>query len=249
MFVVFARTPTDTITAVAVDAATPGITRHLQHPSGLSGWSWGRLDLDAVAVASDDVLGGSGGGSSVDGLAIFDEHFAHYRPLVTATALGAAGAVHDTVAAHLADRERRGEINRVRDHALITLGRAHAQIGSGLLAALHSQRLAATSHPHASLWGRTTKALGVDLARDAADHLAVLVGAAGFTADHHLQKARHDLDALRYADGIHDSLNRSAGRVLLADAPCLPAADLPGLTEQDTNADDRPTPAEHHHAG
>lgn len=231
VFVVFARTPDQRITAVAVDATAPGITRHPEQPTGLSGWSWGRLLFDAVPVAVGDVLSRRG----LDGLAVFVEHFAHYRSLVTATALGTAAAVHDAVAAHLADRERRGEIGRVRDHALITVGRAHAQINSGLLAALHTQRLAATAHPAASLWGRSTKALGVDLAREATDELSVLVGAAGFTAGHHLQKARRDLDALRYADGMHDSLNRSAGRDLLttsapgqATAPTLegPSADV-----------------------
>jgi hypothetical protein len=117
---------------------------------------------------------------------------------------------------HVAAREGRGEIGRVRDHALIMLGCADAQINSGLLAVLHTQRLAAAGHSAASLWARGTKAHSVDLARHATDELSVLIGAVGFTAEHHLQKARHDLDALRYADGMHDSLNRSAGRALLA---------------------------------
>ena len=41
-----------------------------------------------------------------------------------------------------------------------------------------------------------------------------LTGAAGFTADSGTAKARRDLNALLYADGIHDSLYRSAGRSL-----------------------------------
>lgn len=41
------------------------------------------------------------------------------------------------------------------------------------------------------------------------------MGATGFTSEHRLQKARRDLDALRYADGMHDSLNQSAGHTLL----------------------------------
>jgi alkylation response protein AidB-like acyl-CoA dehydrogenase len=214
VFVVFARVDRDRIAAVVVDAAAPGIHRDREQPTGLRGWSWGRLTFDGVPVTAADVLSGP----DLDGLVVFGQHFAHYRPLVTATALGAAAAAHDTVTAHLADRQHRGEIGRVRDHALITIGRAHAQINSGLLATLHTQRLAAADDPAASLWARNTKALGVDLAREATDELSVLMGATGFTAEHRLQKTRRDLDALRYADGMHDSLNRSAGHTLLTTA-------------------------------
>jgi hypothetical protein len=54
--------------------------------------------------------------------------------------------------------------------------------------------------------------------------LALLVGAAGFTADSPLVKAAGDLAALRYADGIHDSLYRATGRALTtaAVAPWIP---------------------------
>ncbi len=39
-------------------------------------------------------------------------------------------------------------------------------------------------------------------------------GGTSFTADCGTAKARRDLNALLYADGIHDSLYRSAGRSL-----------------------------------
>ena len=217
VFVVFARVVDGPITAVIVNAAAPGIHRHPEQPAGLAGWTWGRLVFDNVPIAHDDVL------AATDGLEVFAAHFSHYRALVTATAVGAGAAAHDIVTVHLADRGRRGEIDRVRDHALIALGRTHAQINSGLLAALHTQRLAAHGRPAASLWGRTIKAHGVDLARRAADELTVLIGAAGFSAAHRLQKLGGDLAALRYADGVHDSLYLSAGRALLRSATATPS--------------------------
>jgi hypothetical protein len=207
VFVVFARVDRDRIAAVVVDAAAPGIHRDREQPTGLRGWSWGRLTFDGVPVTAADVLSSP----DLDGLVVFAEHFAHYRPLVTATALGAAAAAHDTVTAHLTDRQHRGEIGRVRDHALITIGRAHAQINSGLLAVLHTQRLAAADDPAASLWARTTKALGVDLAREATDELSVLMGATGFTAEHRLQKTRLALSV---------RTDRSCLRVLTARDRC-----------------------------
>lgn len=235
VFVVFARTAEagageDGIAAVVVDAADPALVRHPETPTGLQGWSWGRLSFDRVSVNEHDILcGRADAPSGMSGLGVFYEHFAHYRALVTATALGAAVAAADIVAAHLAARLQDGQITRVRDHALIALGRSHAALHSSILAVLHTQRLAATGSDAASLWGRTTKAFGVETARDVADELVVLTGAAGFTAGSRLQKIRRDLDALRYADGMHDSLNRSAGQQLLSahlNAPEGPDHDL-----------------------
>ena len=45
------------------------------------------------------------------------------------------------------------------------------------------------------------------------------IGASGFQAGSRLSKARADLGGLLYADGIHDSLFRSAGRTLTSAAP------------------------------
>jgi len=80
------------------------------------------------------------------------EHFTHYRPLVAATGLGVAAAVHDLVAVHLQTRQRAGTITRIRDNALITLGRAYAQINAALLAALHAQRLSESCDRRAEMW-------------------------------------------------------------------------------------------------
>jgi hypothetical protein len=69
--------------------------------------------------------------------------------------------------------------------------------------------------PVADLWARAGKAHAVDTAVSVIDELALFVGAAAFTAMSPLVKVRADLAALRYADGIHDSLYRSAGKSLL----------------------------------
>jgi hypothetical protein len=61
-------------------------------------------------------------------------------------------------------------------------------------------------------WGYAVKAHGADAAYQAASELALLVGAAGFTTDSRTAKTRGDLNALLYADGIHDSLYRAVGR-------------------------------------
>jgi alkylation response protein AidB-like acyl-CoA dehydrogenase len=70
----------------------------------------------------------------------------------------------------------------------------------------------------AEVWGCAIKAHAVDTAYTATSDLTLLVGAAGCTASSPLEKATRDLRALQYADGIHDSLYRAAGRALMKPA-------------------------------
>ena len=228
LFCVFFTDPAGQLSAAVIDAASPGLIRRPIVPAGLSGWAWGELRLQAVTVRPGDILGEPG-----EGMALLREHFANYRPLVAATALGAAARVHDQTAGWLDGRRQAGVIAGLRDNALITLGRTYAQINAALLAALTAQRLAETRDPHAQLWGCAIKAHGTDVAYQAASELALLTGAAGFTVGSGTTKARQDLNALLYADGIHDSLYRSAGRSLTQ--PSSPASPLPVVTAGEDN--------------
>lgn len=209
--VVFFRDPDGRISAAILGAATPGLSREPVTPAGLAGWSWGVLRLHQVPIdPSSDLIGAPG-----TGLAVFREHFARFRPLVTATALGAAVGVHTAVTEVLAARVRAGVLRRVRDNALITIGRTHADLTAALLSTLATVRLGDAGCAQADLWARIGKAHGVDTALAAASELTLLLGAVGFTAASPLAKARADLAALQYADGIHDSLYRSGGKTLL----------------------------------
>lgn len=98
----------------------------------------------------------------------------------------------------------------IRDNALITLGSTWAQINAAILLALHAS--GPDSH---DLTARLGKAHGVDTACHTTAALAPLIGAVGFQHDHPIAKARADLAALQFADGIHDSLYRSGGSELL----------------------------------
>lgn len=218
VFCLFFNSPSGQLTAAVLDASSPGLSRQLITPAGLSGWGWGELRLDQVTIRPCDILGQPG-----DGIRLLRGHFAAYRPLVAATALGAAAAVHDHAAAVLANRRQDGTILRVRDSALITLGRTWAQVNAALLSAVTACQIASAGHPSAETWSCGVKAHAADVAYQAASELALLEGAAGFTASSLAVKVRADLNALLYADGIHDSLYRSAGRNLITSAaPALP---------------------------
>jgi alkylation response protein AidB-like acyl-CoA dehydrogenase len=213
VFAVFFKDPAGRLTAAVVDATDGGLDRRPILPCGLAGWAWGELRLQDVQLRPCDILGRPG-----EGMLLLREHFAHYRPLVAATALGVAAAVHDLVAAQLSTRRSAGIIVQLRDNALITLGRAYAQINAGLLAALTAQRLAESGDHRAEMWGCAIKAHAVDTAQAAASDLTLLTGAVGCAANSPLEKASRDLRALLYADGIHDSLYRAAGRALTTPA-------------------------------
>jgi alkylation response protein AidB-like acyl-CoA dehydrogenase len=154
VFTVFFKDPAGRLTAGVIDAADPGLERHLVLPCGLSGWAWGELRLHDVRLRPCDILGHPG-----EGMALLRSHFAHYRPLVAATALGVAAAVHDMVAAQLSDRWSAGLISKPRDNALIALGRAYAQINAALLATHTAQQLAESGDHRAETWGCAIKVM------------------------------------------------------------------------------------------
>jgi alkylation response protein AidB-like acyl-CoA dehydrogenase len=64
----------------------------------------------------------------------------------------------------------------------------------------------------AEIWGCAIKAFADAATSAAVSELSLLAGAAGWVVGSPLEKAVRDLRALQYADGIHDSLYRSAGR-------------------------------------
>ncbi|HWR47094.1 MAG TPA: acyl-CoA dehydrogenase family protein [Pseudonocardiaceae bacterium] len=205
VFVVFFRAPDGRLVAAAIDATDPGLHRQLITPTGLAGWTWGTLDLTGVPVYPTDVLAG-------DGMTLLRQHLAAYRPLVTATALAGAAAVFDTVTTTLTARQVAGDLPRLRDSALVTIGRAHAQLVTALLGAVAASHLADAEQDQAESWVAAMKAHGIDTANQTTAELALLLGATGFRADSPIAKTRRDLTGLLYADGIHDSLYRTAGK-------------------------------------
>lgn len=73
-------------------------------------------------------------------------------------------------------------------------------------------QLADIENDHSGACSAAMKAHGVDTAYQTTAELALLLGATGFQATSPIAKTRRDLTGLLYADGIHDSLYRTAGK-------------------------------------
>lgn len=202
--------PDNRISAAVVNAEQASLEKEVIEPFGLGGWSWGVLRLHDVAIDPATELIGRAG----DGIGVFRRHFAQFRPLVTATALGTAAGVHTLVAETLAARTRVGMLPKVVDHALVIIGRTHAGDHRGSTVDHYHSPACGAGTPHADFAARVGKASGVDTAVKVVAELGPLIGAAGFQKAHPLAKARGDLTGLLYADGIHDSLYRSGTTVL-----------------------------------
>jgi alkylation response protein AidB-like acyl-CoA dehydrogenase len=207
VFTVLFRDPGGSLTAGVIAADSPGLTRCVLRPAGLTGWTWGEQHMTDVRVERHQILGTPG-----SGLDLIREHLAWYRPLVGATALGTAAAVCDHITSLLHARRDAGIITRLRDSALITLGQSRARITAALLLAIAAHQLAGTGDGLAHARSCAAKAHAVDVAHAAAAEVTLLAGASGFQDASQLQKALGDLAAFRYADGIHDELYRAAGR-------------------------------------
>lgn len=211
-FIVFLLLGDDTsLSAAAVDANSKGLYRHPSRAEGLTGWSWGELEFDGVLIAKDSLLGARG-----EGLHVFNRHFAYYRPIVGATALGAGARLFDVVAERILSRHGVRDIGRILDSSTERLGRCYGDLVAGLMHVFTAGRLVTAQHPDAVLWAKLAKVGAVEAALRAAEHLTPLLGAEGYAADHPASRIVRDLRAFLFADGIHDALVQSSGRALLA---------------------------------
>jgi len=208
MLVVFFKTPTvDGLSAAVLDAGLQGIRRETMQPSGLAGWSWGRVFFDDVELTTADFLGTGPG----DGLGIFHDHFAYFRPMVAAVALGAAARIHDEAMSDLGRRLDERQNDKVSDSTRQLLGRGRHAIESELL---YTFRVCATVKA-SDARALTVKACAVDRAVCIGEELERILGARGFRKESPVAKAMAALRAFRFADGVSDRLLTSAGGALL----------------------------------
>lgn len=206
-FVVFARSP-EHLGAFYVPAGAPGLSPvPARQPDGAAatGWSWGDLVLDHVAVAPTAVVG-----ASVGGVAVFRRHLADYRPLVAATCLGAAASAVDAWVERVLSAPNSGaglpgpvveRLGDLRGRVVLALG--------GLFTG------AARPGGVDSSWSKMVKAQAVQTAIEvvrAVEHeMETVPGGVPDDALAAVRRARAELTAFEAADGAPATLLRSAG--------------------------------------
>lgn len=211
VFVVFFKFEQDeSLSAALIKPSRKGFRTEIWESMGLRGWSWGKVIFENVSITNQDVLGARG-----QGVEIFKEHFVYYRPMVAMTTLGVAAAVLDQAMAHIHIRISKKDIAIPRDTALEKIADHYAGINAAMLSTLCAIVQSVENTAHSSLWSRSGKAWSVEQAYNAVSDSALLMGAIAFKADHFVAKALCDLRGFLLADGIHDALRRSAGRILM----------------------------------
>lgn len=210
-FVVYGQVPGNALTAVVIDANAPGIFREERQPAGLQGWAWGVLRFEGTPFHDEAFIGQIGGGHKV-----FAAHFSAFRPLVAATALGAAANVWRLTREDLQSRLATGQIKRPRDTAEEALAYHKTKIRNALLGVLVGPsgiREAIALDEESAMCG---KADAVETALEAVRDLRVLVSAEkSMIAGELFDKTLRDLEAYRFADGLNSELWRAAGKRLL----------------------------------
>jgi alkylation response protein AidB-like acyl-CoA dehydrogenase len=200
-FVVFARSP-EHLAAFYVPADAPGLRRTPVPPAGLTGWSWGELELAGVPVPASAVLG-----ASVGGVAVFRRHFTEYRPLVAATCLGAAAACVDAWVEHLVSRGDGGRELRG------SVGERIGDLRGRVILAL-SGLITGAAHPGGvdGSWSKMVKAQAVQTSLEVARTAARNMGSECFEAKHPVRRIVRDLEAFEHADGSLGPLLADAGQ-------------------------------------
>jgi acyl-CoA dehydrogenase len=198
------------LSAAIIETDRNGLHREELQPSGLTGWSWGRLRFQDVLVGPDDLLGAIDGGFH-----LFADHFTYYRPMVAMTALGAATAAFDLAAEFVHERLTSKKIRQPRDTILDDLGRSLVQIRAAILVAVDAISAYRDTGMQAFPRSALAKAHGVDAAYGVVDRLRSGMGAVAIQSQHAVHKIQADLNAFRIADGMHVELIRSAAKAHL----------------------------------
>ena len=191
------------IFVLPIDA--PGITIERFGAHGLTGNSYGGINLDNVFVPDSHRIG-----SEDDGYKIFVEHFAYWRLMQTAAAIGTAERALEMMAERLRTREVYGKPIGRFTHLQQPLGQHATELKMAYALAVEAARLLDQGkYKEAEPLVCGLKAEGIEIALDAVDTAARAFGGEGYSDRVDIGDRLRDLNGLRIADGTTDAM-RSA---------------------------------------
>jgi acyl-CoA dehydrogenase len=203
VYALFARTTADAgargITAFAVPGDAPGLGG--EPLELLAGHAVGRLELDGVAVAAEQVLG------QVDqGFALAMRTLDRFRPSVGAFAVGMAQAALDAAAGHAASRQAFGRPLREHQavaHALADM--ATSTQAARLLVYAAAARYDADPHaPGVTAASAMAKLFATEAAQRVVDQAVQLLGARALERGHPLERLYREVRAPRIYEGTSE---------------------------------------------
>ncbi|AZC90187.1 Butyryl-CoA dehydrogenase [Pseudomonas chlororaphis subsp. piscium] len=199
------------LTAFLVDSSHPKIIVSDVEAMGLSGVSWGQLDLHDAWIPAKNRIGGEG-----QGFAIFSTHFSFWRCAMAAAAIGAAESALDKAKNRLRSRNAfSGPIGRFTHLQQEYAKHASRLYMAWLLIQSTARRIELKQYSYVD--AAMAKAESVEAAIAAVQWSMLVHGAFGYSAEAHLEKALRDLLGLRIADGTTDVLRGQVARGLLGE--------------------------------
>ena len=196
--VVFARTD-EGLTAFLVERDDPGVQPGRKEDTlGLRASHTGSLVLDDARVPADRLLGEDG-----QGFAVAVDFFEHSRPQVAAAAVGLARAAFEYATDYAREREAFGKPLIAKQAVSFKLAEMAMEIEAARLLAWRACA-ALDAGEDAMLLGSYAKAFAADTAMRAATEAVQVLGGAGVTREHPVEKWLRDAKVFQIVEGTSE---------------------------------------------
>jgi acyl-CoA dehydrogenase len=216
---VFARTGDEGasgISAFIVPGDAPGLSFHKLDLLGLRTSYTGQVFLDGVRVPEDHVVGG------VDaGFLVAMRFFAHSRPQVAASALGIARAAFEHAVAYANEREAFGKPIMHRQGVSFLLADMGMKIEAARALVWRACDVVDRDED-VGLVGSYAKAFASDVAMQVTTDAVQVLGGAGLSADHPVERWMRDAKVLQIVEGTNQVQRLIASRYYAQGVTAVP---------------------------
>jgi alkylation response protein AidB-like acyl-CoA dehydrogenase len=196
--IVFARTDAG-LAAFLVERDDPGVQPGRKEDTlGLRGSHTGSLVLDGARIPADRLLGEEG-----EGFAVAVDFFEHSRPQVAAAAVGLARAAFEYATDYARKREAFGKPLIAKQAVSFKLAEMAIEIEAARLLTWRACA-ALDAGEDAMLLGSYAKAFAADTAMRAATEAVQVLGGAGVTRDHPVEKWLRDAKVFQIVEGTSE---------------------------------------------
>jgi alkylation response protein AidB-like acyl-CoA dehydrogenase len=196
--VVFARSEAG-ISAFLVERDDPGVqTGRKEDTLGLRASHTGSLVLEDARIPADRLLGGEG-----EGFALAIDFFEHSRPQVAAAAVGLARAAFEYATGYAREREAFGKPLITKQGVSFKLAEMAMEIEAARLLTWRACA-ALDAGEDAVVLGSYAKAFAADAAMRTATDAVQILGGAGVTRDHPVEKWLRDAKVFQIVEGTSE---------------------------------------------